>query len=50
MFVSRYYYADPVQKIARLLGIGVSSAYRQLNEMRADIKRLLLMEEMKNEQ
>lgn len=50
MFVSRYYYADPVQKIARLLGIGVSSVYRQLNEMRADIKRLLLMEEMKNEQ
>ena len=50
MFVSRYYYADPVQKIARMLGIGVSSAYRQLSEMRADIKRILLVEELKNEQ
>lgn len=47
MFVSRYYYADPVQKIASMLGIGVSSAYRQLSEMRAEIKRILLVEELK---
>ena len=50
MFVSRYYYSDSVQKIARMLGIGVSSVYRQLAEMRADIRRILLVEEMKNEQ
>ena len=50
MFVSRYYYADPVPAIARMLGIGASSAYKQLAAMRNDVKRMLLLEEMRNDQ
>lgn len=38
IFVCRYYYSDPIDKIANMLGIGRSTVYRELTDMRQALK------------
>ena len=44
MFVLRYYYADSVEDIARVLSVGPSYVYRELAKMRAMLAKLLVKE------
>ena len=44
IFVCRYYYADPVKAIAKLLDISDKTVYRELAKLRADLREALLKE------
>jgi len=41
IFVSRYYCADPVERIAAMLGISQATVFRRLTAMRRDLKQQL---------
>ncbi len=44
IFVCRYYYADPVESIAKLLNISGKTVYRELARMREELRNALLKE------
>ncbi len=44
IFVCRYYYADPVANIAKMLSISDKTVYRYLTKMREDLRKALLEE------
>ncbi len=43
-FVCRYYYADTVEDIAKMLDVGVATVYRDLKAMREGLKNCLIKE------
>ncbi len=44
IFVCRYYYADPVSAIAKMLDISDKTVYRELSKMREELRRALAKE------
>ena len=44
IFVCRYYYADKISNIAKMLGVSENTVFRDLAEIRTDIKELLKKE------
>jgi DNA-directed RNA polymerase specialized sigma subunit len=41
IFVDRYYMAEPVEKIASDLSISLRTAYREIDKIKADLKKYL---------
>ncbi len=44
IFICRYYYADPVQFIAKMLDLSVQTVYRELAKMRSELRKALAKE------
>ncbi len=44
IFVCRYYYADPVENIAKMLDINIKTVYRDLSRIREGLRKALLKE------
>ena len=49
IFVCRYYYADSVESIAKMLGLSTNTVSRELSKIRAGLKERLLTEGYSNE-
>ena len=49
IFICRYYFSDPVPNIANSLGVGTTTVYRELEDIRKKLKNKLIKEGLWNE-
>ena len=49
IFICRYYYSDSVVKIAKMLGLSDKTVYRELSQIRKQLKERLAQEGLYHE-
>jgi RNA polymerase sigma-70 factor (ECF subfamily) len=49
IFVCRYYYSDPIERIAKMLGLSENTIFRDLKRMREGLRERLVKEGYWNE-